>query len=64
MISSKMNKSKIRGWLSKRVLLKSKTEYNVYHFIPVDAKKEIQKTGLEYGLLSHIIKIKKTIFSG
>ena len=32
-------------------------------FIPVDAKKIIQKIGLEYDMLYNIIEIKRTIIS-
>ena len=42
-------------------LLKCRQEYNISHFIPVDIKNSIQQIGLEYGLLSQIIKIKWTI---
>ena len=33
------------------------------NFIPVDAKKIIQKIGLEYDMLYNIIEIKRTIIS-
>ena len=47
--------------LPNEFLLKYKQEFNVSNFIPVDFKKAIQKIGLEYGLLSQIVKIKRTI---
>ena len=45
----------------KEFLLKFRTYFNVSHFIPADVKKAIQQIGIEYGLFSHIVKIKGTI---
>ena len=46
---------------TKDFLLKFKTEYNVYHFVPVDVTITIQQFYLRYGLFYHINKIKRTI---
>ena len=35
-----------------------KSEFNVPQFIPLEAEKNIQQVGLEYGLFSQIVKIK------
>ena len=45
----------------KYFLIKWKLYHNVYNFIPVDVKKTFQQIGLEHGLFSHIVKIKRTI---
>ena len=43
----------------KEFLLKGTQELNVYYFIPVDIKKQIRQIGLEYGLFSRIVKVKR-----
>ena len=43
----------------KYFLTEFRTELNVHQFIPLEVKKNIQQVGIEYGLFSQIVNIKK-----
>ena len=47
----------------KQFLIIFKVQYNDSHLIPVEVKKSIQQAGIEHGLFSHIVKIKRTFVS-
>ena len=55
-----LNESKVKFPIESPI--KCRAEFNVPQFIPHDVKKNIQQVGLENGLLSKTVKIKREVF--